>query len=257
MILSHIIVSSKKTHLESIKPLESKRFRIQKIIGILTEHFKNCWEHQKSTSSKLSFYHSIKSTFGRESYLDCCKGFSRRYCTTQLRISAHDLQIERGRYSNLSREERICNWCKTSMNQNKIEDEMHVLFECDLYSKLRTKLITNLNRTPPLNHGVSTHDIHTQNITLSASNLKSNLMSILSPYCINSNPNSPIIHPSQIPEIKSNSPSFTTLLERRAYAINCVCTYILKCSEERKKLTDSMREMRNNRNACNKVTINF
>ena len=134
---------------------------------------------------------------------------------------------------------------------------MHVLIECDLYSKLRTKLITNLNRTPPLNHGASTHDMHTQNITLSTSNLKSNLMSILSPYCINDNSNSPIIHPSQIPGINSNSPSFTTLIERRAYAINCVCTYILKCSEERKKLTDSMREMRNNRNACNKVTINF
>ena len=85
---------------QSIKPLYSKKYRIPKIIEALTNQFKKCWQYQKSTSSKLSFYHSIKHTFNREPYLYLCKGFSRRYSTTKLRISAHDLHIEKGRYSN-------------------------------------------------------------------------------------------------------------------------------------------------------------
>ncbi len=117
-----------------IKPLKSKKYRVYKIIENLTEHFKQCWEHQKSTSSKLSFYHSIKTRFGREPYLDLCKGFSRRYSATKLRISAHDLQIEQGRYANQTREQRICSWCKTSMGLCVIEDENHVLYDCDLYT---------------------------------------------------------------------------------------------------------------------------
>ena len=244
------------SYLKRSKPIESKKFRTVKIIDHLTEQFKKSWEYQKSTSSKLSFYHSIKSSFGREPYLDCCKGFSRRYCTTQLRISAHDLQIERGRYLNLSRDERICSWCKTSMGQSKIEDESHVLFECDLYSTLRSKLITNLNKTPSLDHYESIQVTH-ESLKLTTSTLnKVNLMSILSPYCMDTDLKT-FIHPCQIPEIKPKSPAFTSLLERRAYAINCICTYFLKCSEERKKLAESARKTKIDETRFNQIIINL
>ena len=126
---------------QSIKPLYSKKYRIPKIIESLTNQFKKCWQYQKSTSSKLSFYHSIKHTFNREPYLYLCKGFSRRYSTTKLRISAHDLHIEKGRYSNTPREQRICAWCQISLGVETIEDESHVLYVCDLYSKQRSKLV--------------------------------------------------------------------------------------------------------------------
>ena len=109
--------------LEKAKPLPSKKFRVQKIIGSLNDHFVQCWEYEKSKSSKLSFYHSLKNKFAREMYIDCVKGFSRRYNTTKLRISSHDLEIERGRYDDTPKELRVCNWCNTSMGQKIIENE--------------------------------------------------------------------------------------------------------------------------------------
>ena len=63
---------------------------------------------------------------------------------TQLRISAHDLEIERGRYTNATRDKRICTWCNTSMGATIIEDESHMLYECHLYEDIRAKLITRL-----------------------------------------------------------------------------------------------------------------
>ena len=237
-----------------MKPVKSKKFRTWRIVELLNEKFKKCWDHQKSTSPKLTFYNSIKSSFGREPYLDYCKGFSRRYCTTQLRISAHDLQIERGRYINLPREKRICKWCKTTLGEDYIEDEPHVLFECDLYSSLRSKLITNLNKTPPLECHDSTQIEPRLNI--SQRNFKPNLMSILSPYSKSYTLTSPI-HPCQVPDIQQNSPAFTSLIERRAYAINCICTYLLKCSEERKKLTESSQKARLHENRIKQIIVNL
>ena len=128
------------------KPVKCKRYRVAKVLDVLQNHFTTNWEHQKSTSPKLSFYHSVKSKFCRENYLDLVRGFSRRYSTTQLRISAHDYEIERGRYRNITRESRLCPWCKSSMNLEIIEDESHVLFYCDLYQKHRMRLTNCLNK---------------------------------------------------------------------------------------------------------------
>ena len=74
-------------------PLRSEKFRVQTIVNTLSNHFTNCWEHEKSNSTKLTFYHSCKKKFGKEIYLDVTKGFERRSSTTKLRISAHELGI--------------------------------------------------------------------------------------------------------------------------------------------------------------------
>ena len=94
--------------------------------------------------SKLYFYNIIKQNFAREPYLDCSKGFSRRSSTTQLRISAYDLNIERGRYSNTPRDQRVCQWCNTSMGMEILECENNLIFDCDMYATLRDKLISFL-----------------------------------------------------------------------------------------------------------------
>ena len=134
--------------LNKAKPLPSKKFRVQTILKTLQNHFIDCWELEKSNSNKLSFYHEHKNKFGREVYLDVVKSFSRRYSTTNLRISSHNLEIERGRYCKIPRESRFCTWCKTSMGVEVTESENHMLYECDLYAELRAKLITQLNKIP-------------------------------------------------------------------------------------------------------------
>jgi hypothetical protein len=50
-----------------------------------------------------------------------------RKSLTRLRISTHTLEIERGRYKKLKREEWLCKACL------KIEDEPHFLLDCNLF----------------------------------------------------------------------------------------------------------------------------
>ena len=127
--------------LKSAKPLPSNICDPHKIHNILIDHFKLCWNQEKSTSPKLSFYHSTKGDFGRETYHADIKNSLDRFSTTKLRISAHDLCIEEGRYKNIPRDERLCKWCTLTLKSPKIEDENHVLYECDLYANHRTKLL--------------------------------------------------------------------------------------------------------------------
>ena len=57
-----------------------------------------------------------------------------------IRISAHELAIEKGRYSNVPRSNRFCNAC----NANLIEDEEHFLLHCTAYTEIRDKLLKEL-----------------------------------------------------------------------------------------------------------------
>ena len=215
-------------------------FRTGRIASILIEQFKKCWENCKAASSKLSFYHSCKTEFVREPYLEFCKGFSRRYSTTKLRISSHDLQIERGRYQNVPRDQRNCEWCKTSMGLNAIESETHFLFNCDLYQEHRIKLINNLNKSPHIAE-CETIDM---NINLSPNELKSTLLHLLSPNGPECQPTFPIshIHSHTNLMIDPNTPAFNSFNERRSYVINCVCTFIFRCTEKRLKFVNELQK---------------
>ena len=70
---------------------------------------------------------------------------------TKLLISAHDLEIERGRYTNTktqtstSRENRLCRYCTEVLNISEVENESHVLDSCQLYNEIRKKLTNKLN----------------------------------------------------------------------------------------------------------------
>jgi hypothetical protein len=46
-----------------------------------------------------------------------------------MRISAHNLNIETGRFYNLDRHERVCSMC----NLNVVEDEYHFILQCEKY----------------------------------------------------------------------------------------------------------------------------
>ena len=55
---------------------------------------------------------------------------------TKLRISAHPLEIETGRYSKpcIPKESRFCYFCKTV-----VENEVHLIYDCPIYKELRKK----------------------------------------------------------------------------------------------------------------------
>ena len=228
-----------------IKPLPCKKFRIKEIYNSLTKHFIDCWNNDKLNSPKLAFYNTIKHTFGRETYLDASKGFSCRYNTTKLRISAHDLAIEKGRYSNIARGDRICHWCQTSMGVRVTEDEEHVLFKCDLYAGLFQKLNTRLKNSPPLPY--YTHDHSHSQIHTDSNDIKilSNLMNLLSPHTLKttSSHNHQLSSYHQIPSTQNLTDSFKdTFAFRRDYIINCITSYINKVFTKRSKYLKSIKD---------------
>ena len=113
---------------------------------LLDSFLKNWYEVKsetlKSKTGKLDTYFSIKNCFEREKYLDI-KHFKSRQAMCKLRISAHPLRIEYGRYKNIERSERICLYC----TQGRIEDEQHFITECNLYQSIRETMYLNLTKT--------------------------------------------------------------------------------------------------------------
>ena len=167
-------------------------------------------------------------------------------------------EIECGRYNKIPHELRICKWCKSSMGADNIEDENHLLFECDLYANLRSKLIIKLNTTPHNNqdHPENTPKLHVPNIQV----LKSNLMTLLSPHTSESLNNiTDIMFTSHHKNLKNTNlkiitPHIESLVNRRSYISNCICTFICRAIEKRKKLINQMREINARKNT---IVINF
>ena len=222
-------------NLRTDKPLQSKKFRVEAVMKILTKKFIQSWEDGKSSSNKLSFYNIIKQKFAREPYLDCSKGFAHRYYTTQLRISAHDLHIETGRYSNTERDQRTCHWCNTSMGVGTVECERHFLFECDMYASLREKLTRRLN--------TFSLDSNTSPLISNNGALRENLMHLLSPYTSdNLNEADTNKFNTHHKNVLYSTHDTEARKQHQSYIINCICSFICNAFKTRLKYNKSIRE---------------
>ena len=107
--------------------------KIKQYINIMKQKYISHWNQTLQNSQKLSFYNTIKNNYSPSTYLDLTRKNPLRKTLVKLRISCHKLRIETGRYDNIPRNERICNFC----NCNKIEDETHFLLDCPAYSQVR------------------------------------------------------------------------------------------------------------------------
>ena len=74
----------------------------------------------------FSFLRNIYDENKRAAYVDNIILKSDRSNIAKLRICAHNLEIEKGRYFQKNRTERICKIC----NDLEIEDENHFLWQC-------------------------------------------------------------------------------------------------------------------------------
>ena len=72
--------------------------------------------------------------FEMEPYFDHITDFQERKVLTKLRVSNHNLMIEKGRHQRLPIDKRLCDKC------NVVEDEEHFLVQCKKNEKLRDKL---------------------------------------------------------------------------------------------------------------------
>ena len=94
---------------------------------------------------KLRTYRQFKQFPQGEKYLTLIPSKQARKDLTKLRISTHNLNIERLRYSpshtRVPPEERICNKCSLG----EIEDEYHFIIICPHYKHLRRELFMTVD----------------------------------------------------------------------------------------------------------------
>ena len=97
-----------------------------------------------TNSSKMKVLSLLKQTPGTEVYLDTVKNTKHRRAMSKLRLSSHQLEIERGRWNNgpdrPDSEERFCDFCQ-SLGHTVVEDEIHFLLHCPMSKELRENLL--------------------------------------------------------------------------------------------------------------------
>ena len=91
----------------------------------LKDLFINSWCIDMYESNTGTIYREIKTKFEQESYLHQLPGnMSSILC--KFRLSNFKLPIVRGRYNNIPRNQRFCDFC----DENLLGDEFHILLEC-------------------------------------------------------------------------------------------------------------------------------
>lgn len=103
----------------------------------LQDQFIQKWFSDIQLASRGEFYSLVKNSFGIEQYLLKLSD-SHRVWITKMRTSNLHLPIETGRWSGISRHERICKLCNQTVG-----DEFHILFCCtnDKIVKIRGKYL--------------------------------------------------------------------------------------------------------------------
>ena len=102
-------------------------------------------DHRRKANqkSKLRTYQTFKNIFKVEPYPSTVSNREARVALTRLRISAHRLAIEQGRYYNIEENKRICTLCETG----EVENEIHFLLQCKVYEEKRTPFLYFIKNT--------------------------------------------------------------------------------------------------------------
>ena len=109
------------------------------------------------TNEKLKFYSILKNETNYSEFVNHIRNAEhRRVGSNKFRIGNHNLKIETGRFTIPKTPEdlRICDHC----NLNSVENELHILFHCDLYNDLRKTLFIKINDRNTLFTNYNIHD---------------------------------------------------------------------------------------------------
>ena len=133
-MLRHVLQSNGFGNVWESQCVGNETYFINTFINRLKDQYLQDWTGAINSNSKLStYYNKFKQFFLYEKYLDVLNIRKFRYIYAIFRCSSHDLAIERGRYMNIERCQRLCTLC----NLNVVEDEYHFLLCCETYKDLR------------------------------------------------------------------------------------------------------------------------
>ena len=108
----------------------------------LKDNYIQEWHSSTNETSKLKYYCKYKSVFELEKYLVVVSIRKYRIALSKFRCSNHNLEVERGRRTNIPHNLRYCLFC-LEKGLSHIEDELHVLLSCPLYEDLRNRYLPN------------------------------------------------------------------------------------------------------------------
>ena len=91
----------------------------------LQDQFKQKWQSDVENSSKGTTYRLFKQCFEFEKYLDILQPKD-AIVLCAFRVSNHRLPIETGRWKNIDRQHRFCEFCE----ERELGDEYHCLLQC-------------------------------------------------------------------------------------------------------------------------------
>ena len=113
---------------------------------IFESHYNTYWRQKINLEKKMRTYCLFKERFVPEDYLQI-HNEAHRKALTRLRVSAHSLAIEKGRYTTPTTpvEDRICAHCPG----NIIEDEFHFMMKCEKYEMTRKAMFTHIESICP------------------------------------------------------------------------------------------------------------
>ena len=152
--ISRILKFCKLDHLLYTTDVKEIYSQIQMLKHNLNTIFIERWTKTRSemmvNNNRLGILLDLKDTFEISSYLKLSKFPIHRIAMTKLRISAHRLPIETGRYEQIPREKRNC-----PFGCQQIGDEQHYIFQCghpfmlDLRKDFMSKIVKTEEETTP------------------------------------------------------------------------------------------------------------
>ena len=106
----------------------------------LLRKFKNEWFPNMAIYPSMDLYIQYKTNFGPDNYFNVLKNKRHLCCYIRFRLRSHNLEIERGRYTQpiTPREARFCQKCNS---RTEIDDEYHFLLCCSKFNTLRNNFL--------------------------------------------------------------------------------------------------------------------
>ena len=103
-----------------------------------------CFVEIGRETSKLRTYAFLKTRIEREKYLVNIPNINYRTAISKIRLSNHNLMIEKGRHLRLGKEERYCPFCP-----GIVETEKHFILVCKTFANARNFLFSEVGKLIP------------------------------------------------------------------------------------------------------------
>ena len=111
---------------------------------LFSERVRDCelqlWSSDLYAMSKLQLYSKYKESGREELYLSLPIPRRLRADLACYRTMSHSLEIELGRHHSITRADRLCKLCRKH-NVAAVEDEIHVMFNCEACNDIRNLYI--------------------------------------------------------------------------------------------------------------------